>query len=223
MKKILVVILFLFHFGDVYSGELSNCPQFYYNSIKPKSVIVEDTVELCMDKFVIEFSKREKTPLWSAEYLSRNDVIESKTRVRTSRYYTEKRLPKHLQSKNSDYDKSGYDKGHLTPFKDQGMSSDINSLANIVPQAPRLNRIKWEQLESRIREDAIINGGIFIVTGVSFKETKKIGTGIPVPNLIYKVVFYPLMIKAFIAENRDDADVIEVPVSVLKQYTGIEF
>lgn len=58
MKKILVVILFLFHFGDVYSGELSNCPQFYYNSIKPKSVIVEDTVELCMDKFVIEFSKR---------------------------------------------------------------------------------------------------------------------------------------------------------------------
>lgn len=218
---VLFLIIFFNTVGVSYSSTESQCPKFYHNDTKP--ILYHDTIEICMDKFVVEFSKTQKSPLWSAEKLTRNDVIESRTRVRVSRYYKEKRLPIIFQSSNSDYEDSGYDKGHLTPFKDQAMSSDINSLANIVPQSPKLNRIKWEQLESRIRVDAMTYGELFIITVVIFNDDKKIGNKIPVPSLMYKVVYYPSMTKVFVADNKDNAEVYEIPISTLKVYTGIEF
>lgn len=219
MKKTIIGIISTLY--STFSFGISDCSQFYYKNVQPISPTT--TEEYCMDRFVVQFSLQMKTPLWSAQRLTREDVRENKAKPRINNFHSENMLPIIYQAKNKDYENSGFDRGHLTAYKDQAASIDINSLINIVPQNPRLNRNQWEALESKIRNDAVRYGELYVITGVIFKDNKKIGKNIPVPTQIYKIVYYPNREKAYLADNIDDSFVNETTISHIESLSGVIF
>lgn len=95
----------------------------------------------------------------------------------------------------TDYAKSGYDRGHLCPAADNRWSKQAMEqsfyMSNMSPQSPDLNRKIWAELEDKVREWAVENEEVYVVTGPiladGFKE--KIGKSkVAVPNYFYKVV-----------------------------------
>lgn len=101
----------------------------------------------------------------------------------------------------SDYKKSGYDRGHLSPaadfaFDEKAMSETFY-MSNMSPQKGNLNRGLWKDLESKVREWAGIFGRIYVVSGPILEkpsaEYKSIGENqVSVPEYYYKVILAPL-------------------------------
>jgi endonuclease G len=97
-------------------------------------------------------------------------------------------------AQNSDYLKSGYDKGHLAPAADMGWSAltmkESFYFSNMSPQLPGFNRGVWKRLEELMRSWAIDNKAIYIVTGpLLSKGLPTIGSnGVSIPNYYYKVI-----------------------------------
>ena len=101
----------------------------------------------------------------------------------------------------SDYKKSGYDRGHLSPaadfaFDEKAMSETFY-MSNMSPQKGNLNRGLWKDLESKVREWAEIFGRVYVVSGPILEkpasEYKSIGENqVSVPEYYYKVILAPL-------------------------------
>lgn len=219
MKKILLGLCSILMINLAVAA--SECPQYYHNGNEPQTE--KNVKELCLDGFVVKFSLTDRSPLWSAENLTGKNVLFNRSKKRINNFHEERKLNENIRASNKDYINSKYDKGHLTPYKDQAQSVDINSLSNIVPQSPKLNRIKWEQLEEKIRNAAIKYKNLYVITGVIFGDEKTIGNGIPVPTKMYKIIYYPNMVKAYIADNKDDADINETTLETIESLTNITF
>ena len=95
---------------------------------------------------------------------------------------------------NTDYKGSGYDKGHLAPSADMCYSSQsmIESfyLTNMSPQDPSFNRGIWSRMEKQVRQWAVDDTKIYVVTGtILSKGLPTIGYNkISVPLFFYKVI-----------------------------------
>jgi endonuclease G len=93
-----------------------------------------------------------------------------------------------------DYEKSGYDRGHLAPAADMGFSkitmAESFYYSNMSPQIPGFNRGIWKQLEGQTRNWAIEYDSLYIVVGPIFSDSMKtIGPHqVAVPNSYYKVI-----------------------------------
>ncbi|WP_350556423.1 DNA/RNA non-specific endonuclease, partial [Pseudoalteromonas sp. CAL107-MNA-CIBAN-0098] len=70
---------------------------------------------LCMDGFATMYSGVSRTPLWSAEHLTRKRLNQAKEIDREDSFHEESRLPKSARASLSDYSGSGYDRGHIAP------------------------------------------------------------------------------------------------------------
>ncbi len=78
------------------------------------------------------------------------------------------------QAVNEDYEKSGYDRGHLAPVfqaKSQSCADATFTLTNAAPQNPSFNRGQWRVLEGNIAKKLSdqclsIKHSVYIVTGV---------------------------------------------------------
>jgi endonuclease G len=98
----------------------------------------------------------------------------------------------------SDYAKSGYDRGHLAPAADMKWSEKAMSesfyYSNMSPQLPAFNRGIWKKLEEKVRDWALENDSILIVTGpiLPSKNEKKLATigpnSVAVPEYYYKAI-----------------------------------
>ena len=93
-----------------------------------------------------------------------------------------------------DYQKSGYDRGHLAPAADMGYSMEtmVQSFfySNMSPQLPRFNRGVWKKLEMQVRNWAVEYDSLYVVTGPIFSESMKVigPHRIAVPKAYYKVL-----------------------------------
>ena len=68
------------------------------------------------------------------------------------------------------------------------------SLANMVPQAPELNRGVWEGIERAVRRLTVRRGALYVVTGPAFQgeSIQSIGPdGVLVPSSTWKAVYDP--------------------------------
>ena len=135
-----------------------------------------------------------------------------------------------------DYAGSGYDRGHLAPAADMKWSpvamSESFLLSNMSPQVPGFNRGVWSRLESRVREWAVENDSILVITGPVLKSIDTfIGDNrVGVPKYYFKVVAdisspsYKAI--AFIIENKSSsADLLSfaVPIDSVEEVTGLDF
>lgn len=111
------------------------------------------------------------------------------------RFYTEKNLPKKYRSYSKDYVHSGYDRGHLANDASFDYSKKTvrktYSMANIIPQAPRVNRKTWIKAEKLERRIAVKLGKVNIINGVLYSEhPERIGKHhIAVPYAFYKMIY----------------------------------
>lgn len=141
-------------------------------------------------------------------------------------------------SDSTDYWNSGYDRGHLAASADfkwnRKALSESYFYSNIIPQHPQLNQGAWNKLEMQVREWAIDNSELIVVTGPVLKdELPKIPQGsfkVSIPEYIYKIVldYYPPVYKAiaFIYPNKGIPYELEkhvVSIDSIELLTGIDF
>jgi len=110
------------------------------------------------------------------------------------RFYPEPALRASQRAVYSDYTHSGYDRGHLANDADFDYSptalNQTYSLANIVPQAPEVNRRAWAKAERYERQMAVKLGSVDVLNIVTYpKNPKRIGkNGIAVPEGFWKKI-----------------------------------
>lgn len=178
------------------------CPNLFAKGVPP--AVLSDTarsgtVMLCNDQYAVLASEQTRGPLWSAEDLTEENLEIADTMQRHGSFQPDTRLPATMQALSTDYARSHYDRGHMTPSGDAaGNAAQVQSflLSNIVPQTPELNRGPWEGVESAVRGWARAEGEIFVVTGPGYDpdqfQFRTIGPRhIPVPTVTWKAVYDP--------------------------------
>lgn len=185
--------------------------------------------------YAVSFNSAYKIANWVAYELTRNEV-KLKRADRGDKFYVDPDV-KGGTAENEDYIRSGYDRGHLAPAGDMKWSAksmrESFYFTNIVPQKPQLNRGIWKELEEQIREWALIDSALLIVTGPVIRENlKRIGkNGIAVPDTFYKVITSPYARSpkgiAFLFANKDykntELQQLALPIDRVEELTGIDF
>jgi len=162
------------------------------------------------DGYIVSFRPSLRQPVWVAYNLTVDEV-----QGETERSGSFKRDPavEFPQAANSDYLRSGYDKGHMAPAADMKWSDKVMAesfyFTNICPQTPQLNRRNWLNLENQTRNLALRYGSVWIICGPVFDgEKKTIGENmIPVPDKFFKALLAfngkEYVAAAFVFENNE--------------------
>lgn len=136
---------------------------------------------------------------------------------------------------HSDYNGSGYDRGHLAPAADfsgnHTMMTETFYMSNMSPQRPLCNRETWRLLEEQTRRWGEKKKEIYIISGPVFGEKMpKIGrkNKISVPPAYFKIIFSEKEQKAiaFIVPNvnkKEDYKEYQVSVDEVERQTGLDF
>lgn len=147
-----------------------NCPQFqpYGYPSAADSKIVRRSFHTCRVGYARLYDPTERTPLWVAEHLKKSNFFTQAERDQLD-FIPDPNIPGGALPSASDYEGSGYDKGHMAPAADFKSSQiAMNStfrFGNAIPQTPQSNRGVWKQLEDATREVAIRRGEIYVITG----------------------------------------------------------
>lgn len=232
ISLITTVLTVMVGLSPAYADDLTQCSQSFYGGIYPEFIntkLSSKTQALCMDGFAVMYSGVSRTPMWSAEHLTRKRLQQAKQIDREDSFHEESRLPTSMRAKLSDYSGSGYDRGHLAPNGDMANRSqqyDSFSLANIAPQSPRNNRYIWRNIESATRYLTQQYGEVYTVTGVAFtdKKTKQLAGRVLVPSHFFKAVYIPATNQAgvYYAPNDESERIEIISVDKLAAEIGID-
>ncbi|MEI6174200.1 MAG: DNA/RNA non-specific endonuclease [Bacteroidota bacterium] len=137
---------------------------------------------------------------------------------------------------NADYKGSGNDRWHLAPSADMCYSYQTMAesfyLSNMAPQNPGFNRGIWSKLEAQVRQWAVDDRAVYVVTGtVLTKGLPTIGNNrITVPAYFYKVIldYTEPNIKGigFIMPNEGSQEPLQhyvVSIDSAERVTGTDF
>lgn len=183
--------------------------------------------------YSFSYNEEHEQSAWVAYELTREEtvkVVERSNKFKPDPYVSTQ------TANDADYTNSGYDKGHLAPAADMGWSSTAMAesfyYSNMSPQVPGFNRGIWKKLEELVREWAMENNSLLIVTGpVLTKGLKTIGPDhVSVPELFYKVILdnHEPEIKgiAFLIPNASQSASLQtfaVSIDSVENVTGIDF
>jgi endonuclease G len=90
----------------------------------------------------------------------------------------------------SDYNGSGFDRGHMVPAADRFGSPDFGDtflMTNVVPQTPELNQYPWEKLESYARGAVRRGSDVYTIAGV-YGDKGRLSGRVTVPTNCWKIV-----------------------------------
>ena len=207
------------------------CPSHYVDGRLPKIAnrkMGASTTELCYGVFGVMHSGITRTPLWSAEHLTADNIAAAKTLSREDSFHAEPRLPAGARAELDDYARSGYDRGHMAPngdMPDRRTQQESFTLANMVPQDAENNRHLWAGIEAVVRKQARKEGDLYVITGPAFigRALQKVGN-VLVPTHLYKLVYSPRQRAggAYFVENRADAQYEVLSVAELESRIGID-
>ncbi|XP_050437308.1 uncharacterized protein LOC126843676 [Adelges cooleyi] len=205
------------------SCTLYTCDQTAFPVIAVMTPKVKGFTSISMGKDIVSyvalFDKSRKLPVWSASLLQSNEFNsksynDAKIVEREDGFfkYPCKEVKPH-QYVTDDYNKGGYDRGHLTPanvarWSRKAMKSTF-AMINIAPQHSYINQQAWKDLEKHVlcfSEDK----RTYVVTGVCKKTLKKTDgkTKIDVPDCFWKMLCYndeqgEAQVVGFMAKNSD--------------------
>lgn len=153
--------------------------------IDPNNYLIEKS------QYALSYNRERGTPNWVAWQLNREWLG---TAERQNDFRPDESLPPDwYRVRKSDYTRSGYDRGHMTPSADRTASTADNSatflMTNIVPQTPNNNRGAWKELEEDCRELVDRGKELYIVAGV-YGKREQIGKQkqVTAPSSTWKVV-----------------------------------
>ena len=193
-----------------------------------------ETHLMCFSEFAVLHSGTTKTPLWSAEHLTSDRVADARSGgPRPTNFHAEASLPLGQQrAKVRDYKSASdeFDIGHMSPSGDMTTRESRResfSLANTVPQHACNNEELWEGLERAVRDLAVMEDEIFVVTGPIYPPdmaaARQIGDGVVVPREIFKAIYSPSRGEgaAYIAANEDSRELRVITLDGLRSLTGM--
>lgn len=217
--------------SSVDTADSNECGKQLYSQTPPilTAQLAQNTYPLCFDGFKVMYSGVSKTPIWVAEYLTRQRLTYAKQLAREDNFHEESQLPENVRSRLVDYSGSGYDRGHLAPNADMSNKTSQYqsfSLANIAPQVPENNRNTWVKIESKTRDLTNQYGASYVVTGTAFlsPQLKKLNNNVLVPTHFFKAVYIPSQKQAvaFITPNDTSNQVETISLNELAQRTGVD-
>ena len=186
--------------------------------------------------YALGFSDAWKQPVW-VSYKLTADEVRSKKAKRTDDFRPDPAIP-NGSATLADYRGSRFDRGHLAPAADMSWSIQAMSesfyMSNMSPQTADCNRGIWKELETLVREFAIRNKEIYVVTGPVFLPDRQVITvgasRVAVPHAYYKVILdmTPPETKAigFIVPNSGSKKPLSefaVTVDAVERATGLDF
>ncbi len=184
--------------------------------------------------YAVGLSCRHKVAVWVSYRLTKNKVL-SKNVARTDRFREDREFPC-CSVKPGDYKGSGYDRGHLAPAGDMTFSvkamEESFLMSNMAPQKPGFNRGIWKKLETQVRQWALAEEDIIVVTGAILPQevTLTVGPGkISVPELFFKIIYDltpPQKMIAFVISDegsRQDLQDFASTVNAVEKITGLDF
>ncbi len=197
IRPVLLSLLLVFLASFAFAAP-SKCPQYYLGGQAPDILNQEysqKTQEICYSAYGLIHSAISRTPLVSAEHLTRAEQSAPHP-PRKDEFHPEPSLPKADRAELKDYEDSGYDRGHMSPagdMPDKKSQAESFSLANMIPQNPKDNRNLWEGIEEATRDLAKSSGELYVVTGPIFygSNLKKLNGRVLVPNYIFKAIYDP--------------------------------
>jgi len=225
-----IVALLLGILSSVALAAPTDCPWHYFGGQAPDFLnerLSAKTEEICYEEFGLIHSGVTRTPLTSAEHLTRHE-LEVKHPRRQSAFHPDPNLPRSHRAELDDYARSGFDRGHMAPsgdMPDEKSQYESFSLANIVPQVPQNNQNLWEGIEVDTRKLARRDGHLYIVTGPIFygSRLKRIGGRVLVPTYLYKAIFDPARNEAgaYLVKNAEGNRYAVISIAELDQLSGI--
>ena len=222
------------------SNRISEIMKFGYPSL--------DTIRT-YDNFVLSYDRRNKTANWVIEHLSPTLLQKNPNSDRSkSEFFEDKSVHPFFRSSNSDYFRSGFDRGHLAAAGNHKISQDLVNqtfvLSNISPQVGKgFNRDAWNMLEMYVRFRAKGSNNLWVCTGplylpkIDLSDGKKyikyqvIGdNGVSVPTHFFKVLIIEnsdgsLDLESFVMANQETDPKIPlrafmVPIDSIERAAG---
>lgn len=188
MKSVFIFIFVISCFLNFAQNQNFKTNELYLPKTNEKEII------LCHTYYCFLYDEKYEHSKWVAYYLNKDMLLNCNIRKNE---FKEDPLVTTKTANNSDYRKSGYDKGHLLPAAD--MVFDSTALAetfyfsNISPQVPEFNRGIWKKLETEVRGYALKLNQLFIITGpiIIDDNLKRIGkNNVAVPQFFFKSILY---------------------------------
>ena len=198
MSRFLTFTLSLAAFLAIPGWAATQCPEHFAGGVAPSITnpkLKARTQEVCFEAFAVLHSGISRTPLYSAEHLTRANLNAAGKLSRKDSFHPESALPAQDRAELSDYARSGYDRGHMSPnadFANRSAQAESFSLANMVPQVHANNAGVWAGIEGAARQLAASEGELYVVSGPAFIGTdiKQVGR-VLVPTHIWKVLYSP--------------------------------
>ena len=181
-KKIIILLTIILSI-NIYAIDLNN----YINKKNCNQIIDKEIYKICYD-YKMKGAK-------FVSYKLYGDLVNKNNIKKRFSFYTEKNLKKQYRSHTKDYTGTGYDRGHLAndgSFDyDNKILRKTYSMANIIPQAPNVNRKSWIKAEKYERQIAVKLENVNVLNGVIYtKNPKRIGRNkIAVPDAFFKVIY----------------------------------
>lgn len=184
--------------------------------------------------YTTAYNPETRCPGWTAWVLTADHTTGPYKRQGIS-YHEDTDVPS-PRATNSDYMRSGYDRGHMCPSGDNKWSREAQEdcflFTNMCPQSHNLNGGDWNELEMKCRTWAKRYDAVYIVCGPLFREgakRKTIGKNkVAVPDGFWKVVLRADNTAAigFYYDNEDGHQPMSSyvrTVDEIEQLTGLDF
>jgi endonuclease G len=214
------------------SAATDPCADQFLNGVPPRLVnlkLVPKTREICASGYAALHSGITRTPLWVAEHLTREHVDAAESFPRRNTFHAEASLPADERAELSDYERSGFDRGHMAPAGDMPTPEaqrESFSLANMIPQAPELNRGLWEGIEEAVRGLAVQDGEAYVVTGPIFagEKLQALNGRVLVPTEVWKAVYVPKegWAGVYLTQNTNDSGWQAISLAELERRAGVD-
>lgn len=213
----------------------SECTQHFANGNEPAIInpkLVNRGHEVCYEAFSVYTSGVTRTAIWSAEHLTRDSLQKAAGLKRDNNFHTEGNIAENDRAELSDYSRSGYDRGHMSPNGDMPTKSaqyESFSLANMIPQQPQHNQGMWANIESGVREYTKEHGELYVVTGPAFiadanSQLDSLKGRVIIPTHVWKAIYDRQSNQAGVywTSNINTTKYETISLAELKAKTGID-
>lgn len=226
---------------------VSALPAFAWSQDKPQSIDScssqvpygipradkTDSTLICRNAYLTEHDNKARIPRWTSYVLT--PMHATGCERRSNAFAPDYSLQKGRRAELSDYEKSGYDIGHVANAADMSWEPSVEResfiLSNMTPQLPGFNRGIWKRLEDRTRALAVArNTPLLVYAGPIYKyDYPTIGKNrVIIPAGFYKILIDTTTKEVLVYEFKHEPssknlDEFIVDLDKVQQHTGITF
>lgn len=184
--------------------------------------------------YTLRYNETHEQAMWVAYKLVADSLDQDKFERKND--FREDPRVKTASASLADYKGSGFDRGHLAPagdfsYDDFALSQSFY-MSNMSPQDPSFNRGIWRKLEEKVRDCAMEDGEVYVVTGpVLTNSLPSIGENkVSVPKHYYKIILDvrkpEIKAIAFLLQNEGSSKPLSayvVSIDQIERLTSLDF